>query len=204
MKSKYILYFIGGIVILGVAGLLIPSHSTSLPPATTISDPSTLPGIQTSQGPWQPETAHFSERLHAIGLPALAAEGALLHIHQHLDIIVHGQPLAVSAGIGQGGGFISDIHTHDASGIIHVESPRAQTFTLGQFFDVWGVKFTAQCIGGYCADSKNTLKVYSNGKLYDGDPRQLALAKYEQIVVVYGTQEEQPKTLPTFTFPPNY
>jgi hypothetical protein len=44
----------------------------------------------------------------------------------------------------------SPIHTHDTSGIVHIESPTVRPFTLGQFFDVWGVRFTSDCIGGDC------------------------------------------------------
>ena len=79
------------------------------------SDPTALPGIQTSQGPWQPEIAHLHERLQALDLPELNAEGSALHIHQHLDIFVYGKPIAVPAGIGihEGMGFITDVHTHD-------------------------------------------------------------------------------------------
>jgi hypothetical protein len=29
------------------------------------------------------------------------------------------------------------LHTHDESGIIHIESPIEQSFTLGQFLNVW-------------------------------------------------------------------
>ena len=33
---------------------------------------------------------------------------------------------------------MAPLHTHSADGLIHVEYWRATTFTLGQFFDVWG------------------------------------------------------------------
>jgi hypothetical protein len=57
-------------------------------------------------------------------------------------------------------------------GIIHVESPTVGKFYLGQFFDIWGVRLTSDCIGGYCTDATNTLTVYVNGEKYAGDPRQ--------------------------------
>ncbi len=204
MKSKYILFFVGGIVLLGGIAFLASNPSTPTAPATTVADPSVLPGMQTTAGSWEPELTHLRTRLIAIGLPPLSAEGSALHIHQHLDVIIHGKSIPIPADIGIGPGFIADVHTHDGSGIIHVESPTTQTFTLGQFFDIWGVKFTAESIGGYTADGNNALKVYSNGKLYEGDPRQLALQSHQEIVVVYGTAQEQPASLPTFTFPAGY
>jgi sulfur carrier protein ThiS len=32
---------------------------------------------------------------------------------------------------------MSPLHTHDATGLIHVESNAAKNFTLGEFLDVW-------------------------------------------------------------------
>jgi hypothetical protein len=132
-------------------------------------------------------------------------EGSVMHIHQHLDIFVHGKAVAIPAGIGidESVGF-SPIHVHDATGIIHVESPTIEKFTLGQFFDVWGVKFTASCIGGYCADSTKSLKVYVNGTLYQEDPRLLALAQHQEIAITYGTAQESPQIPTTYSFPTGY
>lgn len=137
-------------------------------------------------------------------MPALSAEGTTLHIHQHLDIFINGKQVSVPAGIGinQAAGSIADIHVHDSTGVIHVESPTVRTFTLGQFFDIWGVRFTKNAIGGYATSEEATLKVYSNGKLYEGDPRQLPLKAHQEIVIVYGTDQEAPQTIPSsYVFP---
>ena len=177
------------------------SATAALPGAI---DPSTLPGIQTSDAPWAPEFTNLRARLADIGLPALPEEGTALHIHQHLDIFVNGTAVPVPAliGIDDAEGFISPIHVHDTTGIIHVESPTIQTFTLGQFFDIWGVRFTQSCIGGYCASETASLRVYVNGQLYQGDPRMLALAAHQEIVVAYGTAAQLPNPIPSsFDFP---
>src|SRR5581483_12030445 len=42
--------------------------------------------------------------------------------------------------------FITELHTHEPDGIIHVESPVNRKFTLGEFFDVWGLRFTKDCL----------------------------------------------------------
>ncbi|MDE1925333.1 MAG: hypothetical protein KGH79_04125 [Patescibacteria group bacterium] len=204
-SSSFWKWVAGGVGILIVL-LLLSSRLIPSKPTVKISDPSALPGIQTTDTPWQPELANLAGRLRAIGLPALSAEGSAMHIHQHLDIFIDGKAIPVPAGVGinQAAGFISPVHVHDNSGIIHVESPKVQTFTLGQFFDVWGVKLTAQCIGGYCADSTKSLKVYSNGTLYQGDLRQLALQSHQEIVIVYGTDQESPQIPSTYAFPVGY
>ncbi|HVW71544.1 MAG TPA: hypothetical protein VHB93_00115, partial [Candidatus Paceibacterota bacterium] len=102
-------------------------------------------------------------------------------------------------------GFISPIHVHDDTNIIHVESPYTATFTLGEFFDIWGVRFTQDCVGGYCASGSDALKVFVNGAPYSGDPRTLALDAHQEIVIAFGTDAEIPSPIPsTYTFPAGY
>jgi hypothetical protein len=194
------------------AGLLVVNLVRSRSPATAASyvsggptiDPASLPGIRTGSLPWPPEIAHLRERLQAEGLQVLAHEGTVLHIHQHLDLFVNGRrvPVPADIGIDASAGFLSPIHTHDTSGVIHVESPVVTKFTLGEFFDVWGVRFTRSCIGGYCTSGDRTLRVYVNGHLATGDPRRIELTAHEEIAVVYGTSAEAPDPIPaSYTFP---
>ncbi len=202
MKTKTILYIVGFVTVLGILfpwNNIFPSKSPA-----PIANPQTLPGIQATDAPWPPELGHLAERLRAIGLPTLSSEGAAMHVHQHLDIFIDGKAVSVPAnvGINQAAGFISDIHIHDNTGVIHVEASKVQTFTLGQFFDIWGVKFTKDSIGGYEATGDKTLKVYSNGTLYQGDPRLLPLQVHQEIVIVYGTDAEAPQFIPSiYAFP---
>ena len=171
-------------------------------PAQTTSESGALPGVQTGPAPWLPEIKNLRARLKAINLPALGAEGEALHIHQHLDIFVNGKPVSVPAGIGinMDDRFISQLHTHDVSGVIHVESDQVRDFTLGQFFDVWGLRFTKDCIGGYCAKGNDKLRVFSGGKPVTGDPRNLVLTSHQVIAVVYGPAESTPNLRTTYQF----
>ena len=167
---------------------------------------SRLPGLMTSKGPWPANNrALLHARLDAIGLPALRAEGQRLHIHQHLDIVVRGRPYRIPAGIGidHHARFISPLHTHDFSGIMHVESPTVRRFTLGQWFDVWGLRFSSNSLGGYRADGKERVWVFVNGKRWLGNPRQITLREHQEIVVAFGTLASIPKPVPSsFPFPP--
>src|SRR4051794_18195062 len=111
---------------------------------------SSLPGVQTTPPPWNADdAAALKGRLQAMGLKPLSAEGTAIHIHQHLDIFVNGTKVTVPAliGISSAQQFISDLHTHDTSGIIHVESATASSYSLGQFFGVWGVPLSATQLG---------------------------------------------------------
>lgn len=156
--------------------------------AQTDSSAANLPGLQTGPAPWLPETDNLLSRLKAINLPALYEEGNALHIHQHLDILINGKPVPVPAGIGINpiARFISPLHTHDVSGVMHIESDVKRDFTLGQFFDVWGVRFSKSCVGAYCAKGADTLRVFVNGKPISNDPRSLVLRDHQEIAVVYG------------------
>lgn len=164
-----------------------------------------LPGLLVGPGPWPANTRLLKARLDALHLPALRSEGLRLHTHQHLDLVVNGRLLPVPAGIGidPAGRFIAELHTHDAAGIIHVEAPRVRRFTLGDFFDIWGVRFTARCLGGYCARGAKAVFVFVNGRRALGDPRALVLRQHQEIVVAYGTLASIPKPIPrSFPFPP--
>jgi hypothetical protein len=187
------------------------SPKTTSPPASVQLGPvfpgiADLPGALTTKPPWSAnnDSSTLQLRLRKIGLPVLKAEGQVVHIHQHLDLFVGADRVTVPADIGidSTGGFITTLHTHDASGVIHVESPTASTFTLGQFFAVWGVRLDRKCIGGLCAGGGKELRVWVNGKPVNANPTRIELAEHQEIVLAYGTSAQMPKTIPsTYAFP---
>ena len=167
--------------------------------------PATLPGELTSPAPWPRNADMLRARLSALNLPALGSEGTAVHIHQHLDVFVAGARVTVPAGIGidPAETFISPLHTHDTSGVIHVESPTVRNFTLGEFFGVWGVRVRNGCLGGYCAGHGKELRVYVDGHLVAGDPAQIVLAAHQEIAVVFGTAQQVPRPVPAhYAFAP--
>jgi hypothetical protein len=189
-------------VALGFLGAVQRGAAKGSPPAPRA--PAELPGELVGPAPWPRNVTELRQRLAALGLPALGREGTALHIHQHLDVFANGRRVPVPAGIGidASGGFISPLHTHDATGIIHVESPTVEPFYLGQFFGVWGVRFTPSCLGAYCASRPKQLWVFADGKRVRSDPRALLLEEHEEIVVAFGTREQLPSPLPeSFAFP---
>jgi hypothetical protein len=159
-----------------------------------------LVGLQTGPAPWNPGLDTLPDRLKPLGLNDLTNEGQVIHIHQHLDIFVNGKHEVVPAGIGiYDGQFLTELHTHDASGIMHVESPTKREFDLGQFFGVWGVRLDSDCVGGYCR-GVTPWTVYVNGTPYTGDPAALVLKRHQEIAFVIGTP---PKKIPSsYKFPP--
>ena len=128
------------------------------------------------------------------------------HFHTHLALFYRGEQIAVPYGIGivkpfrAEGGFVGEgsgyywLHTHDASGIIHVESPTERAYTLGDFFDLWGEPLSRDNVAGL----RGRLRVYVDGKRFGEDPRTIVLKPHEQIALVVGEPEVAP---PTYAFP---
>ena len=145
---------------------------------------SQLIGLQTGDAPWNPGLDHLTDRLKPVGVSALGSEGTVEHIHQHLDIFVNGKHVTVPALIGiYDSQYITELHTHDTSGVMHVESPTIRPFTLAEFFGVWGVPLTHA-------------KVYVDGKRSIPGVR---LEPHQEIAVVFG---RTPRRIPSsYDFP---
>ena len=163
--------------------------------APTTPNTSALIGVQTGPAPWNPGLDHLTERLEPLGMSQLGAEAQVVHIHQHLDIYVNGKHQTVPASIGiYDSQYLTELHTHDASGIMHVEAPTKREFVLGEFFGVWGVRLNAKCVGGYCKP-QTPWRMYVNGLNYPGDPASLVLKAHQEIAFVIGTK--RPKEIPS-------
>jgi hypothetical protein len=122
-----------------------------------------------------------------------ASEQLLFHIHAHLDVFVNGQLMYIPPQIG----IIPDkciywLHTHDGSGIIHIESPIKRDFTLGQFFDLWKSKLNNPKVFNNTfnkTDNSNMPQIFINGnKLPNGtNYRDIKLHAHDEIALIYGT-----------------
>ncbi len=149
-------------------------------------------------------------RAREAGLVPETAESLEHHVHAHLDVFINGTHIVVPGGIGINiknpavhsgttdgypayGGIsvpcdkpcISPLHTHDATGILHTESPTNVDNTLGQFFTEWDVTLNANCVANYCKPAQK-IAIYVDGKPFTGDPRSIQLTEYEEIAIVIG------------------
>ena len=174
------------------------SSSVALQLGPSFGSMTSLPGVITTPPPWAANGDKLQLRLRAIRLDPLTQEGQVLHIHQHLDLFAEGRRVTVPANVGidPSGAFLSALHTHDDTGIMHVESPTAVQFTLGQFFAVWGVRLDARCIGGLCARGARRLRAWVDGKPVAADPTRIILAEHQEIVLAYGTAAQVPDPVP--------
>ena len=89
-----------------------------------------------------------------------------LHWHPELSIEIKGQEQEIPANIGIGV-VHNPVHTHDNSGVIHLEMEglvKKDDLRLSQFFKVWEKRFNSQCIFEYCNGPNGNVKMFVNGK----------------------------------------
>jgi hypothetical protein len=126
------------------------------------------------------------------------------HIHAHLDIFINGEAYPIPSNIGIiPNQCIYWLHTHDDTGIIHIESPENRTFTLGEFFDIWREKFSnSQIFDNIVEENYNkTLTVYVNGKQVNSatDFSQIPIDAHNEVAIIYG---KPPSSIPSsYEFP---
>jgi hypothetical protein len=141
------------------------------------------------------------------GIQCGPGEQVAFHIHSRLTLFVNGKSEKVPYGVGiadpqlspgssvpfvGGGACFSWLHTHVADGIIHIESPVHRTFTLGNFFDVWGQPLSSSQVG----PARGTVTAFLNGKHFTGDPRDIPLGSHTQIQLDVGTPLVAPVHIP--------
>lgn len=130
------------------------------------------------------------------------------HIHVHLSLIVDGRQIAIPKAIGvvdahiRAPGFVDSdelywLHTHDATGIIHIEAPVQRQFTLQNFFDVWGEPLNRDDVAGF----KGDVHAYINGIPFSGELGSIALMPHEEITLEIGRPTIAP---PKYSFPKGY
>jgi hypothetical protein len=148
------------------------------------------------------------DRVRAAGFIPTAEEVGDFFAETHLDLFIDGQAQTIPAGVGINivdsslyigsrygartyvvGGTcpnpcISPLHTHDVGGFIIQDSTQPFDATLGQFFQEWGVKLSADCLQDRCAPG--SVSAYVNGQKVDGDPSAIKLADGTEIALVVG------------------
>jgi hypothetical protein len=131
------------------------------------------------------------------GISCQGGEQTLFHIHARLTLFLNGKSEKVPYGVGiadpqaeqttrgpfvANGACFSWLHTHAADGIVHIESPVERTFTLGNFFDIWGQPLSRTQVG----PANGTVTALFNGQVWLGDPRNIPLKAHAQIQLEVG------------------
>jgi len=190
------------------ASACAPSSTAPTAPAASASASATSSTSVATSTPvgWGLNPKGAADRIKAAGLQVLTAEGAAEHFHAHLDIFMDSKPVPVPADIGfsfnaagQPNG-ISALHSHDETGVIHIEAPTVgATYTLGQFLTEWGVLDGTDKTPGAPHSSIDGWNVAVNGTKQDGKITDVVLKAHDEIVLFHGAA---PNPLPaSFTFP---
>ena len=206
------------IAIVAAAGCASSSSSGVAPvprPSPTVQPTATPAPIQLVLGTTV-GTDTFPEGDAVIGgqgqqVDGIGCRGALdnqFHHHVHLSLFVNGEQIALPRGTGMENpgknNFIYHatcfywLHTHDETGIIHIEPPNGDSIGLKQYFDIWGEPLSTNGFAGYTG----SVSVYINGTLQPGmDPTTVIFSPFEEITLVIGSP---PSWIPVYIFPPGY
>jgi hypothetical protein len=140
------------------------------------------------------------------GLDCVVNLPQTFHIHSHLSILLNGEALAVPGQVG-----IVDtspttecwypVHTHNRSGMIHVEGASSGTFTLGQLFQIWGQPLSSTDVAGLTG-MPVVVYVTDNGTTTQntGDWSAIELTSHRLITIQVGTAITE---IPNFTWAGN-
>jgi len=117
-------------------------------------------------------------------------------VHAHLGVYVDGKQETVPQGIGSNATkpCIYWLHSHTPDGVMHIEAPSQQAFTLGQYFDIWAQPLTTSQV----ASATGPVTAFVDGQPYTGDPRAIPIGDHTlvQLNVGAGNPDAKPFTFP--------
>lgn len=145
-------------------------------------------------------------------IPCDKLEHTQTHYHAALQIMYQGNLVNIPGDVGRPSSCLYWLHMHTESpGVIHIESPRNRTFTLGEFFEVWSKSkgkpepLDSTHVSTLTLTGDEKLVVYvdaGDGKgpqLFTGDPKTIVLQNHEVITLEITPPTTTPP--PSFTFP---
>jgi len=125
------------------------------------------------------------------------SEQLVFHIHAQLKLFKDGKEQALPAGIGiKENRCLYWLHTHDTSGIVHIESPTQRDYTLGNFLNIWGKPITDKSAAGMTIGTGQLVRAYVDGKLFEGDVSTIKLLNNETISLQVGPPFAEPTATP--------
>jgi hypothetical protein len=174
-----------------------PAAAIQLVPGTTVGT-DVFPEGDTSTG-GQGQTIN--------GIRCAKSLSPVFHHHVHLSLFVNGEQIAIPRGTGMenpsNGNYIYHaecfyfLHTHDETGIVHMEAPVSGFYSLHDYFYLWGEPLSLDNVAGYTG----TITVFINGVQQSVDPRTIQFSPFEEITLEVGSPVVPP---PVYAFPPNY
>jgi hypothetical protein len=165
------------------------------------------------------------------GVPCAPTMSNNYHVHVYIGLYVNGVPYSLAPTVGmykpqphpQNNFWVYancyyDVHTHDQSGYVHIESPdptgapiTSSIFTTQQLFDEWGITVNSMQFGQF----SGPVQVFTNGQSYHGGPHTStqyrssftqyfgdpsAIPLYSHEVIFYEVGPTYPTILPNIVF----
>lgn len=103
------------------------------------------------------------------------------HTHATLVIEQDGRQIVVPANLGITPNCMHPLHTHDATGLIHMEYPLPFNFYLGDFFDVMGIVMNDKRVGALKTMDGYKIEVIKNKQLIKAYYRAISLHDLDSI-----------------------
>ena len=215
-RNVTIAMVVGGVILLagaGTAAVIAIGHTTHKEAVAAASKQASDPSIDKNTDILA-STAHQAtgEKIDGV-VGSNEMENLNYHIHSHLTMYINGVQKNLPYGIGivppysltsntdgtpfvSGGSAYYYLHTHDETGIIHIESPNSHIYTLGNFLDVWKEPLSSTQVG----PDKGKVTVYVDGKVFTGNPATITLTNHKDIQLDVGTVVP----FKSFTWPSGY
>jgi hypothetical protein len=131
-------------------------------------------------------------------VPCQSADPSGIHIHAHVTIYINGKriPIPAHIGIAADGSCLYWLHTHDASGIIHIEAPVGSSFTFGNFLDIWRQQFQQL---GYPSQFSDPVgwQAFVEGNVVTSAVQDIPLESHAVITLAYNS----PGVIPDTSYP---
>ena len=172
------------------AGLVVIGAAATGAAVMSDNDTENGPAQLRATSAWAPRYDQMPSTMAHLNFPDVGDES--YHAHALLSIFVRGEQVTVppEIGIDRAGGLISPIHTHDDTGVVHLEADEPYPFTLEQVFAIWGQSMSSSQLGPERTGAGEQVHVYVNGEPAAPDTQ---ISDRDNIVVAVG----QPETFPT-------
>ena len=181
-RRRFLLVGLVAAVILVAAGAVyafVNAHNSSTQGHAT-------PTEQVFNSAYQPVDGVYCDQLEQLSY----------HIHVHLTIWIDGTQVQVPQGVGiaSDGSCFYWLHTHDSTGVVHIEAPTPAALTLGNFLNIWGQRFSQLGYQDQLA-SASGWTIYVNGQKVTGDFNKVAFQPHMLITLAYNSPGVKPDTV---------
>lgn len=135
--------------------------------------------LRETAAPWDAPRDAISY-IQAAGQPELGLGDDSDQWVLRVEVNVDGEPVEVPAyiGVDRLRAVQAPVHTHESGGDVWLEGQGNRESTLGDFFDLWGVRFDGDCLGATCGE----LLVEADGEVVPA-PRELVLRGHDVVTV---------------------